>query len=307
MSDTMQAEMVKSDPAMAEQMRSGDGFIAALDQSGGSTPKALKLYGISEDSYSSEEEMFKLMHEMRARIIKSPAFNGEKVIAAILFERTMDGEIDGLPTAEYLWKECRVVPLLKVDKGLADEVDGVKMMKPMPELDALCEKAVSKGVFGTKMRSVVDAANPAGIKKVVAQQFEVGKQILSHGLIPIIEPEVTITIADKAEAENILRDELLAALDTLPDGIEVMLKLTLPEVDNQYKVLVDHPKVMRVVALSGGYSREEANERLSRQTGMIASFSRALTEGLSAQQSDEEFDETLGTSIVGIYDASVAG
>ncbi|MCA1334738.1 fructose bisphosphate aldolase [Pseudooceanicola marinus] len=307
MSDTMQAEMVKSDPAMAEQMRSGDGFIAALDQSGGSTPKALKLYGVSEDAYSNDAEMFALVHEMRARIIKSPAFNGNKVIAAILFERTMDGEIDGTPVAEYLWKECRVVPLLKVDKGLAAEEGGVQLMKPMPDLDALCERAVAKGIFGTKMRSVVSAAAPEGIKAVVAQQFEVGKQILSHGLIPIIEPEVTISIPDKAEAEDLLRDAILAQLDALPQGTQVMLKLTLPEKDNQYKPLVDHPAVMRVVALSGGYARDEANERLSRQTGMIASFSRALTEGLSADQSDEEFDQTLATSIISIYDASVAG
>ncbi|MBT9384268.1 fructose bisphosphate aldolase [Pseudooceanicola sp. CBS1P-1] len=292
---------------MAEQIRSGDGFIAALDQSGGSTPKALKLYGIEEDAYSSEEEMFQLMHDMRARIIKSPAFNGEKVIGAILFERTMDGEIDGVPTAEYLWKETQVVPFLKVDKGLDEAEDGVKLMKPMPEIDALLAKAVSKGIFGTKMRSVVDAANPVGIKKIVEQQFEVGKKILSYGLIPIIEPEVTISIADKAEAETLLRDEILAHLDALPEGIEVMLKLTIPEVDNQYKALVDHPKVMKVVALSGGYSREEANDRLSRQTGMIASFSRALTEGLSAQQSDAEFDATLAATIEGIYKASVAG
>ncbi|SLN27627.1 Fructose-bisphosphate aldolase class 1 [Pseudooceanicola marinus] len=307
MSDTMQAEMVKSDPAMAEQMRSGDGFIAALDQSGGSTPKALKLYGVGEDAYSNDAEMFALVHEMRARIIKSPAFNGNKVIAAILFERTMDGEIDGTPVAEYLWKECRVVPLLKVDKGLAAEEGGVQLMKPMPELDALCERAVAKGIFGTKMRSVVSAATPEGIKAVVAQQFEVGQQILSHGLIPIIEPEVTISIPDKAEAEDLLRDAILAQLDALPQGTQVMLKLTLPEKDNQYKPLVDHPAVMRVVALSGGYARDEANERLSRQTGMIASFSRALTEGLSADQSDEEFDQTLATSIISIYDASVAG
>ncbi|MGI3164465.1 fructose bisphosphate aldolase [Pseudooceanicola sp. 200-1SW] len=307
MSDTMQAPMVKSDPAMAEQMRSGDGFIAALDQSGGSTPKALKLYGVGEDAYSNDAEMFALVHEMRARIIKSPAFNGDKVIAAILFERTMDGDIDGTPVAEYLWKQCRVVPLLKVDKGLAEEEGGVQLMKPMPELDALCARAVDKGIFGTKMRSVVSAATPEGIAAVVAQQFEVGQQILSRGLIPIIEPEVTITIPDKAEAENLLRDAILAQLDALPDGVQVMLKLTLPEVDNQYKPLVDHPAVMRVVALSGGYSRDEANERLSRQTGMIASFSRALTEGLSADQSDEEFDQTLATSIISIYDASVAG
>lgn len=307
MSDTMQAEMVKSDPAMAEQMRSGDGFIAALDQSGGSTPKALKLYGIEEGAYSTDAEMFALVHQMRARIIKSPAFNGDKVIAAILFERTMDGDIDGVPVAEYLWKERRVVPLLKVDKGLAEAADGVRLMKPMPELDALCDRAVAKGIFGTKMRSVVDAANAEGIRKVVAQQFEVGRQILGHGLVPIIEPEVTISIPDKAEAEILLRDAILAQLDALPEDRQVMLKLTLPEHDNQYKPLVDHPRVMRVVALSGGYARDDANERLSRQTGMIASFSRALTEGLSAQQSDEEFDQVLASSIISIYDASVAG
>ena len=307
MTDTPQAEMVRADAAQAEQMRSGDGFIAALDQSGGSTPKALKLYGIEEDAYSGDAEMFSLMHQMRARIIKSPAFNGEKVIGAILFERTMDGEIDGVPTAEYLWNEKKVVPLLKVDKGLAEAEDGVKLMKPMPELDALCARGAAKGIFGTKMRSVVDAANPAGIKKIVDQQFEVGKQILSHGLIPILEPEVTISIPDKAEAEDLLRDEILAHLDALPEGIEVMLKLTIPEKENQYKPLVDHPKVMKVVALSGGYSREEACERLSKQSGMIASFSRALTEGLSAQQADADFDAVLAETIDGIYKASVSG
>ncbi|QOL83073.1 fructose bisphosphate aldolase [Pseudooceanicola spongiae] len=292
---------------MAEQIRSGDGFIAALDQSGGSTPKALKLYGIEEDAYSSEAEMFSLVHQMRARIIKSPAFNGEKVIGAILFERTMDGDIDGVPTAEYLWKETKVVPFLKVDKGLKDEADGVKLMKAMPDLDALCERAVKKGIFGTKMRSVVDEANPVGIKAIVDQQFEVGMQILSHGLMPILEPEVTITIADKAEAEDLLRDEILAHLDALPTGVEVMLKLSIPEKVNQYKALVDHPAVMKVVALSGGYERLDANARLSKQTGMIASFSRALTEGLSAQQPEAEFDATLAETIDGIYQASVAG
>ncbi len=307
MTETTQAELVRADAAMAEQIRSGDGFIAALDQSGGSTPKALKLYGIEEDAYSSEAEMFSLVHQMRARIIKSPAFNGEKVIGAILFERTMDGDIDGVPTAEYLWKETKVVPFLKVDKGLEDEADGVKLMKAMPDLDALCERAVKKGIFGTKMRSVVDAANPVGIKAIVDQQFEVGMQILSHGLMPILEPEVTITIADKAEAEDLLRDEILAHLDALPTGVEVMLKLSIPEKVNQYKALVDHPAVMKVVALSGGYERLDANARLSKQTGMIASFSRALTEGLSAQQPEAEFDATLAETIDGIYQASVAG
>lgn len=307
MTETTQAELVRADAAMAEQMRSGDGFIAALDQSGGSTPKALKLYGIEEDAYASEAEMFSLMHQMRARIIKSPAFNGEKVIGAILFERTMDGDIDGVPTAEYLWNETRVVPFLKVDKGLEDEADGVRLMKPMPDLDALCLRAVTKGIFGTKMRSVVDAANPVGIKKIVDQQFEVGMQILGHGLMPILEPEVTITIADKAEAEDLLRDEILAHLEALPEGVEVMLKLSIPEKANQYKALVDHRAVMKVVALSGGYERLDANARLSKQTGMIASFSRALTEGLSAQQADADFDATLAETIDGIYEASVAG
>ncbi len=290
-----------------QQIAAGKGFIAALDQSGGSTPKALKLYGISEDAYSGEAEMYGLIHDMRARIIKSPAFTGDKVVGAILFERTMDGDIDGIPTAQYLWEKRHVVPFLKVDKGLADEKDGVQVMKPMPDLDALLEKGVAKGIFGTKMRSVISAANPAGVKAVVAQQFEVGKQILGHGLVPIIEPEVTISIADKAEAESLLLAEIGAALDALPEGQDVMLKLTLPEQDNLYKPLVDHPRVIKVVALSGGYSREEANARLSRQTGMIASFSRALTEGLSAQQADADFDATLAATIDDIYKASIAG
>ena len=289
------------------QIAAGQGFIAALDQSGGSTPKALKLYGIEEDAYSGDAEMFGLIHEMRARIIKSPAFTGDKVVGAILFERTMDGEIDGIPTAQYLWDKRQVVPFLKVDKGLADEADGVQVMKPMPDLDALLEKGVSKGIFGTKMRSVINAASPSGVRAVVAQQFEVGKQILGHGLVPIIEPEVTITIADKAEAEDLLLAEITAQLDALADDQDVMLKLTLPEKANQYKALVDHPRVIKVVALSGGYSREEANSRLSQQTGMIASFSRALTEGLSAQQTEDEFNAVIADSIDGIYQASIAG
>ena len=296
-----------SNAEMTKQASEKAGFIAALDQSGGSTPKALRLYGVNEDAYSNDEEMFGLIHEMRARIIKSPAFNGDKVMGAILFERTMDGDIDGTPTATYLWNECGVVPFLKVDKGLADEKDGVQVMKPMPDLDALLEKAVAKGIFGTKMRSVVNAANPTGISAVVHQQFDVGRQILGHGLVPIIEPEVTISIADKAEAEEILLKEILTQLDALGADQKVMLKLTLPEKANLYKPLVDHPRVMRVVALSGGYSREEANDRLSKNTGMIASFSRALTEGLSAQQSDDEFNKTLATSIDSIYQASKAG
>ncbi|GHG87396.1 fructose bisphosphate aldolase [Pseudodonghicola xiamenensis] len=290
-----------------EQIRAAQGFIAALDQSGGSTPKALKLYGIEEDAYGSEAEMFDLIHAMRSRIIKSPAFTGDKIIGAILFEMTMDREIDGIPTATYLWEERGVVPFLKVDKGLADEADGVRLMKPMPDLDKLLEKAVSKGIFGTKMRSVIDAASPSGIAAVVDQQFEIGEKILSHGLTPIIEPEVTITIADKAEAETILLAELQKHLDALPGDKQVMLKLTLPEVANLYKPLVDHPRVMCVVALSGGYSRAEANDRLSKNTGMIASFSRALTEGLSAQQSAEDFDGTLGATVETVFTASIAG
>ena len=292
---------------MAAQAANKDGFIAALDQSGGSTPKALKLYGVPESAYSNEDEMFDLIHQMRARIIKSPAFTGDKVMGAILFEQTMDREIDGIPTAQYLWEKRGVVPFLKVDKGLADAADGVKLMKPMPDLDALLDRAVAKGVFGTKMRSVIDAASPSGIAAVVAQQFEVGKKILGHGLVPIIEPEVTISIPDKAEAETILLGEIAKQLDLLPEGQEVMLKLTLPETANHYKPLVDHPKVMRVVALSGGYSRDEANRRLSQNAGVIASFSRALTEGLSAQQDDAVFDGVLAGTVDSIYQASVAG
>ncbi|GJL94666.1 MAG: class I fructose-bisphosphate aldolase [Hyphococcus sp.] len=292
---------------MAEQAANKDGFIAALDQSGGSTPKALKLYGVDESAWSTDEEMFGLIHEMRARIIKSPAFTGEKVMGAILFERTMDGEIDGTPTAQYLWENRGVVPFLKVDKGLAEAKDGVKLMNPMPDLDALLERAVSKGVFGTKMRSVIDAANPQGIAANVAQQFEVGKQILGHGLVPIIEPEVTITIEDKAEAEDILLAEITKQLDSLPAGKQIMLKLSLPEKANQYKSLIDDPRVMRVVALSGGYSREDANNKLAKNTGMIASFSRALTEGLSAGQSDEAFNTMLAATIDSIFEASRAG
>lgn len=296
-----------SNQAQTKQMTSGEGFIAALDQSGGSTPKALRLYGVEEDAYASEAEMYDMIHAMRARIAMAPAFTGEKVVGAILFEMTMDREIDGKPTAQFMWEERGVVPFLKVDKGLADEENGAQVMKPMPELDALCERAVKAGIFGTKMRSVINAANPAGIAAVVAQQFEVGKQILGHGLMPIIEPEITISIADKAEAEDILLAEITKQLDALPGGQQVMLKLTLPETTNHYKSLVDHPKVMRVVALSGGYSREEANNRLSQNTGMIASFSRALTEGLSAQQSDDAFNTTIAASINSIHAASIAG
>lgn len=291
----------------AAQVRNGKGFIAALDQSGGSTPKALRLYGVPETAYSGETEMFDMIHAMRARIIKSPAFTGEKVVGAILFEQTMDRTIDGVPTATYLWEKRGVVPFLKIDKGLEAEADGCQLMKPMPGLDALLERAAKAGIFGTKERSVISAANRKGIAAIVAQQFEVGRQVLSHGLMPILEPEVTISIADKAEAEAILQEEILKHLDSLPGGTEVMLKLSLPSVDNFYAPLVDHPKVMKVVALSGGYSRDEANAILARNRGIIASFSRALTEGLSAQQSDAEFDAALGQAIASIYAASVAG
>jgi fructose-bisphosphate aldolase class I len=293
--------------AMAAQAANKDGFIAALDQSGGSTPKALKQYGVDESAWSNEAGMFDLIHQMRSRIIKSPAFTGDKVMGAILFEQTMDRDIDGTPTARYLWEKRGVVPFLKVDKGLAPAADGVQLMKPMPELDALLKRAVSKQVFGTKMRSVIDAANPKGIAAVVEQQFEVGKQILAHGLVPIIEPEVTISIADKAEAEEILLAEILKHLDRLPGDKQVMLKLTLPTKANLYRPLIDHPRVMRVVALSGGYSRDDANAKLKQNHGMIASFSRALTEGLSAKQSDAEFDAALGKAIDSIFEASRKG
>jgi fructose-bisphosphate aldolase class I len=289
----------------AEQMRSGQGFIAALDQSGGSSPKALKLYGVDEDAYSNEAEMFDQIHAMRARIVAAPAFTGDKVIGAILFEMTMDREFGGKPAAEYLWNEKRVVPFLKCDKGLEAEADGVQLMKPMGDLDGLLSRAAGLGVFGTKMRSVINAANPAGIAANVAQQFEIGRQILAHGLMPILEPEVTITISDKAEAEAILRDEILKNLDAMPEGSEVMLKLSLPTVANFYAPLIAHPKVMRVVALSGGYARDEANALLAANKGMIASFSRALSEGLSAQQSDDEFNATIAAAIDSIYQASI--
>lgn len=292
---------------MARQMADKDGFIAALDQSGGSTPKALALYGVAEDAYSGDEEMFAAIHAMRARIIKSPAFTGDKVIGAILFERTMDGEIDGIPTADYLWDKRGIVPFLKVDKGLQAEENGVQLMKPMGDLDALLERAVAKNIFGTKMRSVINAASKDGIEAIVGQQFEIGMQILGHELMPIIEPEVNIKIADKAEAEQLLLDAIKRHLETLPAGKQVMLKLSLPTVANLYKPLVDDPRVMRVVALSGGYSRDEANRLLGANTGVIASFSRALTEGLSHGQSDADFDATLATTIDSIFEASRAG
>ncbi|WP_425090946.1 fructose bisphosphate aldolase [Tropicimonas sp. S265A] len=293
--------------SMADKIRGGQGFIAALDQSGGSTPKALRLYGIEEDAYSSDADMFDLIHKMRARIVAAPAFTGDKVIGAILFEMTMDREFAGKPAPAYLWEDKGVVPFLKIDKGLEAEENGVQLMKPIPGLDDLLERAKAKGIFGTKERSVISAANPAGIKAIVAQQFELGAQVLSHGLVPIIEPEVTISIADKAEAEEILLAEITAHLDGIPEGQEVMLKLTLPETANLYAPLIAHPKVMKVVALSGGYSREDANAKLAQNTGMIASFSRALTEGLSDKQTDAEFNAMIAGSIDSIHAASVAG
>ena len=288
-----------------ERMRAGKGFIAALDQSGGSTPKALSLYGISESEYSGDAQMFDLIHAMRTRMIKSRAFGGDRVLGAILFEGTMDREIDGIGSADYLWSKKQVVPFLKVDKGLADEHDGAQTMKPMPDLDALLKRAVGKGIFGTKMRSVIKTANESGISAVVKQQFEVGRQIIGHGLVPIIEPEVDIKSPQKAEAEAILKRELLAELNKQPASQPVMLKLTLPNTANFYAELIKHPSVLRVVALSGGYSRDDANKKLSDNKGMIASFSRALTEGLSAKQSDAEFDAMLDSTIAGIYAASI--
>jgi fructose-bisphosphate aldolase, class I len=287
-----------------EKLRNGSGFIAALDQSGGSTPKALRLYGVAEDAFSNDAEMFDLVHAMRTRIITSPSFNGDRVLAAILFEGTMDRDIEGQGAADYLWNEKRVVPILKVDKGLADEVDGAQVMKPMPDLDALLEQAIGKHVVGTKMRSFIKDANKSGVNAVVDQQFDVGLQILGHGLVPIIEPEVDIKSATKGEAEDLLKEAIVGRLGDVPNGQQVMLKLTLPSVDDFYADVIAHPKVMRVVALSGGYSREEANEKLARNHGMIASFSRALTEGLTAQQSDAEFDAMLDQSIQSIFDAS---
>jgi fructose-bisphosphate aldolase class I len=295
----MQAEM-------HDKIATGQGFIAALDQSGGSTPKALAQYGIPQDAYAGDEQMFDLVHQMRTRIMTSPAFTGERILGAILFEGTMDREVEGVPTATYLWQTKQVVPFLKVDKGLADEADGVQVMKPMPDLDALLERATGHNVFGTKMRSVVKLADPAGIERIVAQQFEVGRQILGHGLVPILEPEVDIHSPDKAEAEKLLRDHIARHLDDLPADQQVMLKLTIPSEEGYYTPLIEHDRVLRVVALSGGYSREEANALLARNPGLIASFSRALIGELSAEQSDEEFDRTLDTAVQTIYDASVA-
>jgi len=287
-----------------QKMREGDGFIAALDQSGGSTPKALRLYGISEDSYSGDDQMFDLIHEMRARIIKSAAFNGDRILGAILFEKTMDRQIDDLDTGDYLWSRKNIVPFLKIDKGLEAEADGVQLMKPMPGLDDLLQRGVAKNMFGTKERSVIKLANPAGVQAIADQQFEVGRQVLGHGLVPILEPEIDIHSPEKAEAEELLKPALISGLDGVPDGQQVMFKLTLPETDGFYQELVDHPKVLRVVALSGGYSREEANARLSRNPGVVASFSRALTEGLTAQQTEEDFDTLLDDAVNSIFAAS---
>jgi fructose-bisphosphate aldolase, class I len=287
-----------------QKIKTGPGFIAALDQSGGSTPKALRLYGIQENSWSSDEEMFSLVHQMRTRIITSPGFNGDRIIGAILFENTMDREIERQSTADYLWNVKRVVPFLKVDQGLVAEKDGVQLMKPMPKLGALLDKARAKRIFGTKMRSVIKQANEAGIKDIVNQQFEVGQQIISADLVPILEPEIDIHCPEKGKAEQLLRAGILEKLNELPGGQFVMLKVTLPEQDDFYAELIKHPKVLRVVALSGGYSREEANNRLRKQHGLVASFSRALVEGLTAQQSDAEFNAMLDKSIQSIFDAS---
>ena len=287
-----------------QKIKTSPGFVAALDQSGGSTPKALRLYGIQENAWSSDEEMFTIVHQMRARIITSPAFNGERIIGAILFENTMEREIEGQFTADYLWKVKRVVPFLKVDNGLAAEKDGVQLMKPIPTLGALLEKARTKHIFGTKMRSVIKQANEAGIRDIVLQQFEIGQQIISADLVPILEPEVDIRCPEKAKAEQLLKAVILEKLNELPAGQFVMLKLTLPEQDDFYADLVKHSKVVRVVALSGGYSQEEANNRLRKQHSVVASFSRALVEGLTAQQSDAEFNAVLDKSIQSIFDSS---
>jgi len=288
-----------------QKVRAGKGFIAALDQSGGSTPKALSLYGVEPSAYSGETEMFDLMHAMRSRIVTSPSFDGAKVLGAILFEMTMDRDIEGKGTADYLWSDKGVVPFLKIDKGLMDEADGVQLMKPMPGLDELLARGVEKGIFGTKERSVIKLAEEGGVKAIVDQQVDVGRQVLAHGLVPILEPEVDINSPEKAEAEALLRSALIAVLDELSDEQQVMLKLTLPNEDGFYGPLVDHPRVLRVVALSGGYSRRDANARLGRNPGVIASFSRALTEGLTAQQAPKEFDAALGEAIEGIYSASI--
>lgn len=288
-----------------EFVKNGKGFIAALDQSGGSTPKALALYGVSEDQYSTEEEMYDLIHKMRTRVMTSPSFSSDAVIGAILFEQTMDRKVEGQYTPDYLWKQKGIVPFLKVDKGLADETDGVQVMKLISDLDEVLKRANERSVFGTKMRSVIKEPNPEGIKKVVEQQFEIGKQILAAGLVPILEPEVDINSADKEQSEKILKEEMLKHLDQLSEDQNVMIKITIPTVDNYYKELIDHPRVLRVVALSGGYKRDDAIKKLAANEGLVASFSRALSEGVSASQSDEEFNEMLENSIKGIYEASI--
>ena len=290
---------------MLEKVKAGKGFIAALDQSGGSTPKALKLYGIDESEYSGEPAMFDLIHKMRSRLIKSSVFNGDRIVGAILFEMTMEREIDGIGSAEYLWSKKKIVPFLKVDNGLADEVNDVQLMKPIPELASRINAAVKHGVFGTKMRSVINLANSTGIEAIVAQQFEIGKQIIAGGLVPIIEPEVNIKSAQKAQAEDLLKTSLLKHLNLLSGEQNVMLKLSIPTQANLYQDLTKHPRVVKIVALSGGYSRDEANKLLAQNTGVIASFSRALTEGLSDKQSDSDFDATLNTTIQSIYEASI--
>ena len=289
-----------------QKMQAGKGFFAALDQSGGSTPKALRLYGLDETAYSGEAEMYDLIHAMRTRIIASPVFTGERILGAILFDRTMERQIEGKGSAEYLWQDKAIVPFLKVDQGLADEADGAQVMKPIPALDALLARAIAHGLFGTKMRSVIKLANPAGVEAVVGQQFEVGRQILGAGLVPIIEPEIDIHSPEKAAAEDLLKAALLAEVERLAADQHIMLKLTLPERDGFYTELVEHPRVMRVVALSGGYTRADANARLARNHGVVASFSRALTEGLTAQQTQAEFDAALDASIASIYAASMA-
>ncbi len=290
---------------MLEKIKAGKGFIAALDQSGGSTPKALKLYGIDESEYLGESAMFDLIHKMRSRLIKSSFFNGDRIVGAILFEMTMECEIDGIGSAEYLWSKKKIVPFLKVDNGLANEVNDVQLMKPIPELASRISAAVKHGVFGTKMRSVINLANPVGIDAIVAQQFEIGKQIIAGGLVPIIEPEVNIKSTQKAQAEGLLKASLVKHLNMLSSEQNVMLKLSIPTQSNLYQELTQHPRVIKVVALSGGYSRDEANRLLAQNTGVIASFSRALTEGLSAKQSDSDFDAALNTTIQSIYEASI--
>jgi fructose-bisphosphate aldolase class I len=298
-------KMLLHDPQQLEKMKSSPGFIAALDQSGGSTPHALRDYGVHEDAWSSEEEMFTLVHQMRSRIITSPAFNGDRILGAILFENTMDCDVQGKPTADYLWNVKKVVPILKVDKGLAPEKDGVQPMKLIPQLAGLLDKATSKHIFGTKMRSFIKQANRPGVKQVVNQQFELAAQIIAAGLVPIIEPEVDVHCPEKTLAEALLKAAILEKLNQLPPGQLVMLKLTLPEQDDFYSDCVQHPRVVRVVALSGGYTRQQANDRLRRNHSIVASFSRALIEGLSAQQSDAEFNAALDWSIQSIYEASI--